>query len=423
MVEVNALGILAIFGFTIIVGYAGSLIFHKTKIPDILWLLLFGIILGPVFNVIDRVLFLAMAPFLAALALMIILFDAGLNMDFYNMMKGAPRSMLFGVVHLIFSMAAVGLISYYIFGFDLMLGLLLGAIVGSTSSEIVISLANNLNMRQDVKMMMKLESIFTDPLVIVVSIALINMMAQNSNYSALQGILGAFSIGGFVGIIGGVLWLLFMEKIRGKPFDYMLTLAALFLIYVFVESAAGSGAIAALFFGLVLGNGKIFSTMLRTGHEYQGVNETLKSFQSQISFFIRSFFFVFLGMIVIISPSYLLYGMVIAAGLIIIRVIAVQVSAIGMQLTKAEKNAMRTMVPRGLAAAVLAQLPVTFGIQGAEAFSQVVFVILLATIIYTSIATRFLSKQDSQAEPPPVIEAPIEQMHKPIRKRKRSRKA
>ncbi len=388
---VNALEILTLFAITIFVGYVGSIIFNKTNISDVIWLLLFGILVGPVLQLVDRSLFIAISPFLAAVALVIILFDAGLNMDFYNMVRGAPRGMLLGILDIALSMAVVGFLASWIFGFSLLVGMLLGAILGGTSSAVVIVIVNKTAVSTRVKTTLNLESIFTDPLVIVVSIALINIITANSNYSALQGILGSFSIGAVIGVVLGIVWLFILERIKGKPFDYMLTLAALLVVYVVVESASGSGAIAALFFGLVLGNGSTITKMLKIRKRI-GADPLLRSFHTEVSFFIRSFFFVFLGLIVLINPTYIVFGLVISLVLILTRLVVVQIGALGMGVTKAEKNLMRIMLPKGLAAAVLAQLPVAAGIKEAAVFSDIIFVVIITTILYTTVASRFVSK-------------------------------
>ncbi len=393
MANVDPFSLLTLFSITIVIGYLGSFIFSKTKMPDIFWLLLFGIIIGPVFALVDRSLFITVSPFLAALALLIILFDAGLNMDFYQMVRGFSRSMLLAVTGMIIGMVAVGIVSVYLLNFSLLEGLLLGAIVGGTCSTTVTGIVSRLQLDKKVKTMLSLESIFTDPMVIVVSIALLNIIIGGSQYSAASSIASAFSVGAMVGLLVGLIWLFALDKLKGRPFDYMLTLSVLFMIYVFVESLRGSGAIAALAFGIVLGNGRSFSRMLRFSKNF-GVNRLLKSFQAEVSFFIRSFFFVYLGMIVVINPTYVLYGAVIAAVLIMARIIIVQISMTGMKLAVMEKNIMRTMAPRGLAAAVLAQLPAAYGIRNAEVYSNVVFVIILATVIYTTIAVGLLSREN-----------------------------
>lgn len=391
MVEVNALEILALFAVTIFVGYVGSLIFNKTNISDVIWLLLFGIFVGPVLHLVDRALFLTIAPFLAAVALLTILFDAGLNMDFYQLVRGAPRSMLLGVLYLAFSMAGIGFVMSWFFGFSPLLGVLLGAILGGTGSAVVLAIVAKSGAGPQVRTLLSLESVFTDTLVIVVSIALINIMVANAAYSAYQGILGAFSIGAVIGVLLGIVWLFILERLKGKPFDYMLTLAALFIVYIVVESAAGSGAIASLFFGLMLGNGAAVCRMLKI-RKRAGADPLFRSFHTEVSFFIRSFFFVFLGLIVAINPVYIIYGLVISAVLIVVRLIVAQIGTYGMSIARHEKNLVRVMVPQGLAAAVLAQLPVSAGIKEAAIFSDIIFVVIITTILYTTIASRLVAK-------------------------------
>jgi len=388
----DSFSILALFGITIVVGYVGHIFFDKTRISDVFWLMIFGIIIGPVFNLVDRTLFVSISPFLAALALLIILFDAGINMDFYKMVRSFPRSILMAVLGMVISTLAVAAVAVYLMNFTWLYGLLLGAIVGGTSSAIVITIVKRLHMREQPKMIVTLESVFTDPLVIVVSIVLINIIAQNGNHiSPLQSILSAFSIGAVIGLFVGLIWLFMLDKLRGRPFDYMLTLALLFLLYVFVESAGGSGAIGALAFGLVLGNGTAFSTMLKTKKHF-GFSKLQRTFQNEVSFFIRAFFFVYLGIIVSINTTYVIYGLAVAVALILVRLVAAEISTFRMTLTHAEKNMIRTMAPRGLAAAVLAQLPAAYNIPNAAVFSDIVFIVILATVIYTTIATRFLYK-------------------------------
>ncbi len=387
---VNAISILMLFGITIALGYIGSLIFRKTKIPDIIWLLLLGFVVAS-FGLIDRALFISASPLLAALALLIILFDAGLNMDFYRMIHGFSRSLLLAIFGFILSAASIAALSIWLLNFSLINGALLGAILGGTCSTITISILSRLRPKENVRTLLTLESIITDPVCIVVALALINMIIPSSGYSAVHGIASAFSIGAVVGLVAGIIWLRLLDKIQGRPFDYMLTLAAVFLLYAGVEFSGGSGAIAALLFGLALGNGKTFSKILKMGKEYT-INPFLKTFQSEISFFIRSFFFVYLGLVVVISPQYVFYGALLALALIATRFIAVHISTKGMGFSKNEQVLISSMAPRGLAAAVLAQLPISYGIPGAEIFSSIIFVVIFATVIYTAVAVKLFYK-------------------------------
>ncbi len=386
---VDTFNILTLIGLTIIVGYAGSLIFHKTRIPDVIWLLLFGLLVGPVLSFVNTSMYIAVSPLLAAVAIVIILFDAGLNMDFYQTVKNFSRSMLLSVAGIGLSMLSLSALSVLVFGLDPLTGALLGAILGGTSFPVVESIIKSAKVRESVRSLLSIESIITDPLVIVISIAIMGMLVPSigSHPSALKSIMAAFSIGAVVGLFAGFIWLHMLRVLKGKPFDYMLTLGVLFLLYVFVEAHGGSGAIASLIFGLVLGNAKTFTSMLRI-RKHLEFDENMKRFQSEVTFLMKSFFFVFLGIIVIIKPQFILYGFAAAMTLIVLRFAIARIGMHGMRLSPIEKDIMRITVPRGLAAAVLAQYPINYGIPGAEMISSIVFVVILATVIYATAAVK-----------------------------------
>lgn len=391
MAGIEVLSILTLAGLTIILGYIGSLIFAKTRIPDVIWLMLFGIIVGPILGLVNVSIFRTMTPLLAVLALIIILFDGGLNMNFYQMLKGFSRSILLSALGVLASMCVIGLLSIVLFKFDLMTGLLLGAIIGGTSSPIVISIVSRLKIKENVQMLLTLESILTDPLCVVIAIALLQIITLETAPNIAQAVFSAFSVGALLGFVLGVVWLFALDKIKKNPFDYMITLAVLLLIYVFVESVGGSGAIAALIFGLVLGNSKIFSRILKLGKIFT-IDNLMKKFHTEVSFFVRSFFFVCLGLIASTNLIFALYGAVIAGALILIRIGIVKVATFGMALSKTELNLIKIMAPRGLAAAVLAQL--AFGIVGGETILNVTFFVIFITVIYTTICTRIFYKPE-----------------------------
>ncbi len=398
---IDALGLLGLFSITIVIGYIGSLIFKKTGISDAIWLLLLGLGLGPGLGLIDRTLFIAVLPILSALALILILFDAGLNMDFYQMIRSFSRSMLLTIVGVALSMVFVGATSMYLLNFSLLEGLLLGAIVSGTSSAIIVALVSKMKIRDNVKTILTLESIFTDPFTIVIPIALISFLVApiagtqtDMTVGPVSTILSAFSIGAVIGLLGGLIWQAIMDRLKEKHIEYMLTLAAMFLIYIFVEAFKGSGALAALMFGLVIGNKKTFYSILKIKKRSLGDHESLKTMQTEASFFIRSFFFVYLGLISTVNIQYLLYGFAIVGSLIVARLIAVQISTIKMGFHGQEKNIMRTMMGRGLACAVTSQLPLAAGLPNGVVFSNIAFVIILGTTIYTTaMAFVFRSKK------------------------------
>ncbi len=387
---IDTIGILTLVAVTIVLGYIGNIFYKKTKIPDLIWLVLLGLIVGPLLGLVptgQTSIFYQASPLFSAVALIIILFDAGLNMNFYQFIRQFPRATMLTVLGVTSSIVVVGYLSILLFNFTLAKGMLLGAMIGGTSTPVVLSIVRNLKIRWNVKTLLDLESILTDPIVIVVGLAFLDYIVL-AKTNILGSIATTFSVGAVLGIVGGIVWMIVLEKIQKKKFDYILTVGIIILIYVITETLDGSGAIAALLFGLILGNSKIFSKFLRLKAEAK-VEKTLKKFHSEITFFFRSFFFVYLGLIVIISFEYVIYGIVIAIILLVMRYFIIRFGTIGMGLNHNELGLMRSVGPRGLTAAILAQLPLALGMEGGEIFLSVSFVVILATVIYSTFWIKF----------------------------------
>ncbi|MBU4124226.1 MAG: cation:proton antiporter, partial [Nanoarchaeota archaeon] len=356
-----------------------------------------GLLVGPVFGLLDRALFIAVSPLLSAIAILFILFDAGLNMNIFTIIRGVPRATLLSVMGLFLSITIIGGIAMLLFKFDLLTGFLLGAILGGTSSAGVISLVASLKIKEEVKTLLELESIISDPLCIVISMALIQTITSTVTNDILHTITASFSIGLVAGAVAGLIWLFVLDFLKGKPFDYMLTLATLFLLYSFVETISGSGAIAMLFFGIMLGNGTIITKGLKLKKEIS-IGPIIKTFNNEITFFVRSFFFVYLGLISSFNPIYAIYGIAISVVAILIRILAVKISMFGTKISEMEMNIVKIMTPKGLAAAVLAQLPIQYGMEQGYLISDIVFIVILSTVIYSAIAIKVFYKPEIKEE-------------------------
>ncbi|MBM4249230.1 MAG: PKD domain-containing protein [Euryarchaeota archaeon] len=384
-------------GAVIIVGFLGNYIFKRFGIPDVLSLLVLGILIGPVFKLVDTVLLSRFALFIGGLALMILLFDGGLNLQLRKVVGEAPRSALLGVLGFLFTMVGVGLVSgYLVFNGNIMMGLLLGAIIGGTSGAIVMPLVMKLQCGDETKTILSVESALTDVLCVVAAIALAQIVAGGSaagmDASGIaNSILGAFSIGAVLGGVFGILWVWVLKKIERAEYGFMLTLAGVFCLYSLTEWTGGSGPVAALIFGLVLSNGEPFGRLFQM-KEAATVTRDMKQFHSEISFFIRSFFFVFIGLIISIgSLMVALFGLLIVAVAVGARFAAVKIS-----LFRSPQSSMSglftVLLPRGLAAAVLAMMPQQYNIPESNLIKELVFVVIIVTVVITSAGVPLTSR-------------------------------
>ena len=396
----------------IILGFLGEEFFNRTSIPDSILLLLFGVILGPIFHLFAHEQLLAITPYFAALALIIILFDGGLNMDIREAIKNSPRALILGITGWILNVIVTALLTKYLLGWRLLNGLLLGSIVGGGSSIIVIALIRKLGVTEKIETVLSLESILTDVLCTVGAFTVINILVPPQSvegavtgsavsgtvdvYGALGSVGTAFGVGILVGLGFGVAWLVILERIKGKPNAYMLTLAMLFLTYVVATNLGGNGALSALFFGLIIGNSRHIAKQLKFRTTIS-IDNNVRDFHSQISFLIRSFFFVFTGLLFSLSSYFsVLFGLLLSVAFLGIRFVVVKMASVKSELND-YGTLMTVMFPRGLAAAVLASLPLTYGVPDSQVFPEIAFIVILTTIIITTVGVAVLKKRQKSS--------------------------
>jgi cell volume regulation protein A len=398
------IGMFTLLGCVIFLGFFANIIFEKTGIPDIIFLLFLGLLLGPILHVIDPAIFRDSSEIFAALALMIILFEGGLNMNIYKVFQESSRAIVLSLIVVSTSMIITAGFSYVFFGWNLLPGLLLGAMIGGSSSSIVVPLMRRINVDEKIVTLVSLESAFTDALTVVLGIALIQLLVSptgNGFYNLGHGVASAFSIGAMCGLIIGLIWLKVLKSLRGENFKNILTLAMVFLVYSFVESLGGNGAISTLLFGLVLGNAKPISHILRSNlvksKEEIKTEKAIKEFHSEISFLVKTFFFVYLGMIVIVSKLYLVFfGIILSLLLSAGRIGSVYLATLKDDTLKEYRHLISIMLPRGLAAAVLSQLPIVYGLKDSTTYPEITFTVIMTTVIFCTVGVFVISKRNKK---------------------------
>jgi len=117
---------------------------------------------------------------------------------------------------------------------------------------------------------------------------------------------------------------------------------------------------------------------------------------NQLTFLVRSFFFVFVGLMASFGQiEYLIFGILVTVAVYFGRIFVGKIT-LTKRFSLLDRAVTNSMIPRGLAAAVLATYPITMGIPNAEAYPQIIFFIILSSVIITTIG---LGK--SKKIPPP----------------------
>jgi cell volume regulation protein A len=355
-------------GGIIVIGFLSNYFFERTGFPDMMLLIILGIIIGPITGFIKGDSIVGLAPYLAALALVFILFDGGMALNIYRVFAESPRATVLAIVGFTLNVIVTTLFMMYIVipGTPLLYSILFGTMFGGSSSIVIISLASRIKVSEKCSTVLSLESALTDILCIVFSLIVIEVILSGTvDLTTIgQSIASRFSIGAVLGIIFGFVWISMLKRISKTSYAYMLTLAVVLLAYAFSESLGGSGSLCSLLFGIMLGNEKEIYKMLRMERPVNmAVDAGLKRFESEIAFLLRTFFFVYIGMIVTIGDNtIMIVGIILSLILLLVRFGAVTLTTIRSELTE-ERAIMTVMLTRGLAAAVLATLPLQYAAQ------------------------------------------------------------
>lgn len=371
-------------GVVIFSGVVGEAFFKKTGIPDVAFLMILGVVIGPVLGIIQPEAVIQIVPYFAALALIVIMFDGGLNLDIKNMIRTAHFAFALSLLGFVLSVVLVTLGAHYVLDWGWLESILLGAIVGGSSSAIVFGLVRNIRISDDAKSMLSFESALTDILATIVAFILFEaILVGQFDIQTLEETLGrAIIVGLVLGFGVGIPWMYVSNKLANAQHSYMLTLGVLFVLFFLANSFGESGALTALVFGLMLGNKKHLSRILK--FKLPSV-ETDDPTHNQITFLVRAFFFVFVGLMASFGQiEYIIFGVLITIAIYYGRAIIGKI-ILTKRFSQLDRQVTYVMIPRGLAAAVLATYPITMGLANAEAYPQIVFFIILSSVIITTI--------------------------------------
>ncbi|MFH1174549.1 MAG: cation:proton antiporter [archaeon] len=394
MVEV--IPVLIGISFILFFGYFAEFLFKKIHVPDVLLLILLGIVMGPfVLKYISPAAVASYAPVFTTFALLFLLYDGAFNINLASFAKGFVKSLNITLFNFILSAAVITCI-LYIVGLPILYALLTGFILGGVSSAFVIPLLKQLNIKGKIYSVLTLESALTDVFCIVFALATIEIiqLGSVSAQAIVVNIISLFAIAGFIGVIAGIIWMVIVLRFfKGNKF-YMLTVAYLIFLYVITELMQGNGAIAALFFGLVIRNSKqitvIFNKFILRKVNFNAVAVASKEeevFYAQLTFFLKTFFFVYVGVLIDFSDiTLLLIGAGIAVALMLTRMLSRYIIT---GFEEKERQLVTAIFARGLAAAAIAQIVLQMNLAYASTIAGVTYSAIFATIVLSSLRVFF----------------------------------
>lgn len=308
---------------------------------------------------------------LGTAALAVILVEGGFTTDWTVVRPVAPLAAVLATVGVFLSVAVTTGLVYVVLDVDLRTAIVLGAVASSTDAAAVFSVLRQLPVRGRLRAIVEAESGFNDPPVII----LVTVVTSDAWESAgALGIAGQILFQLVVGVAFGAavalaaVWVLGRSALPASGLYPLATLASAFLAFAVSGVAGGSPIMAVYVAALVLGNARL-------PHR-----STTESFAEGLAGLAQIGLFVLLGLLA--SPARLLdalpTALVVGGALTLVaRPVSVVLCAVPFRVPWRDQVFISWAGLRGAVPIVLATIPLSVGLPGAERIFDVVFLLVV----------------------------------------------
>jgi cell volume regulation protein A len=388
-------------GIVLAAGVVSGLAAQKLKLPDVVILLLAGILLGPqALGWIDIAAGSAFNQIILIFGSCYILFDGGASLRF-NVLQGVWITItVLATLGVLITAAITGVAAYYALGVPFMVALLLGAAIASTDPATLVPIFRQIRIRDRVAQTVMSESAFNDATGAILTFAILAIATRGGEFAATAALADLVKQAGLGIIVGAALGYAAALLIAHEKYSFLMEYApvvsvmAVMAAYLAADGLQASGFMAVFVFGMVLGNKDYFGFEMPAGE-----SRRLDEFVATTAFVMRTFIFILLGAQVdfALIDRYLLGGViVVTAFMLVARPATVLVCAWPDRRAKWSWQELLFMCwtrETGVIPAALAGLLLGMHAPGAQLIASVTFIAILMTILIQATTTKWLARR------------------------------
>ncbi len=411
---IHAEKLLFLIASTLFLSYLSGILYYRTKIPDLVWVLGFGILLGPILGLFDVELFMSIFDLMLLVTVALFAFSTGISFNIQQILGNTTRAFNMALGSFIAVTVSVGFAVNWLLPdtFSLVSGLLLGAMVsgidGISISSLIGSLGRDSKELGEAGFFLQLEATLADPIKVVGVSTIIKMVLLTGAgpRTAIRDILFTLLVSTLIGVGTGLFWGELITRLRDRPLNYMMTIAALFPIYVASEmlSDGGGGPISVFLFGAVLMNYSYVTKRLNMKRRSRIDRRKIKEYHDEITFLIKSMFFVYMGLVMEFDLRWIAISFILTALIIVVRYVFASILGMIQGIPSEQIAYTRIFFILGPSSLVLTQYIAEYDPNGVlfsdnQLFSSIVIPIVLFSIIFSSIIGPIVAKKQITPKP------------------------
>jgi potassium/hydrogen antiporter len=329
------------------------------------------------------------AQSVGVVALAFILFAGGLETEWKVVRPALGGALSLSTVGVLLTAAVVALFAFVLFHVSFLEGLLLGAIISATDAAAVFSVlgARNLQLKGQLLPLLELESGTNDPMAVFLTIGLRALLAnpRESVFSILLLFVQQMGVGVIMGLLIGWLatWLISRLNLDVEGLYRVFTIALVLFAYGVTALLGGSGFLAVYLVGLLLGNSAV-----------QRVDR-LSRFHDSLAWLMQIAMFLILGLLVFPSrlPGVFVNGLIVTAvAVFLARPLSVLIALLPFKMPLQEKLFVGWVGLRGAVPIVLATFPLLAGLSQASYLFDLVFFVVLASVLLQGTTAPFVAR-------------------------------
>jgi NhaP-type Na+/H+ or K+/H+ antiporter len=379
------------------IGIAAQWLAWYLKQPSILFLLLIGIIVGPVLGYFDPDLVLGdlMFPFIS-LGVAVILFEGSLTLEFDEIKQHGTVVQMLVSVGVLITIAIVALSTYLLFDVDPLIALLFGALVCVTGPTVIMPLLRSVRPNKTISNILKWEGIIIDPIGAIAVVLIYEYIISGGEASSILLFAKIVVLATVLGLVGAWVLAFLMRKHMVPEFlRNVFTLAFVLLLFSISNHLEHeSGLLTVTVLGVALANWPKFP------------RDNILEFNESLTLLLISVLFIILAARVELE-SLLSVGfagiVLLAIVMFIARPLSVWASSIGSNLKTNEKLMISWIGPRGIVAAAISSLFAIrlqeYDIQGVELLVPLVFIVIIGTVMIQGLGAKIVGNWLGVREP------------------------